>query len=180
MGRRPLPERLDSCVSCVEEATKDVTGFRLSVTPTWNAQDEALWTSLEEDDSWASVLFVPSSLAIKTGAVQSTLFEHSGVDFKDIANSLTDSIARPDLLDDCRGAWHEDTPADGGPSEAVKETSSTCDVSTWGLPAAPGETRVFVQKTYSQAITHGVGPAEKPAGEEEGGPAPAGDVAEAT
>lgn len=176
VARRPLSERLDACVQCVDEATKEVTdsGFRLSVTPTWNAQDEGFWTSLEEDDSWTSILFVPASLAIKTGTVQSTFFEHSGVDFKDVANALTESIARPDLLDDCRGtgSWAADIPDEA----ALVKHGEQAGHGVTAVPYAPGLTRVSVTKTYSQVITDGVDPAQKPAGENEGGPAPAGDV----
>lgn len=181
MARRPLPERLDSCVACVEEATKDATesGFRLSVTPTWNAQDDMLWSGLEHDDTWTSVLFVPATLAIKTGAVQSTFFEHSGVDFKDVASSLTESIARPDLLDDCRGtssSWAADIPDE----ETVVEQGAVASSGVYSLPTAPGESRVVVQKTYSAVITDGVGQTEKPAGKDEGGSATACDVAATT
>lgn len=180
LARRPLQERLESCLLCVEDASKDVTesGFRLSITPTWNVQDEALWTALEEDDSWSSVLFVPASLAIKTGAVQSTLFEHSAVDFKDVADALTESIARPDLLDDCRGAtvtsWAADIPEEEGQATAPQTAEPVPEI----------QQVVVVTKTYSQALqtvtdtkADGVDTAEKQAGEEESGPAAAGEVA---
>ncbi len=174
MARRPFQERLDSCISCVDEATREISesGFRLSVAPTWNVQGDDLWNALEDDDSWTSVLFVPASLAIKTGTVQSTLFEHSSIDFKDVADALTESVSRPDLLKDCRGtsSWADDIP-----EEETSQESPGVVVTQ----AVPVETVVFVAKTYSEAlgaVTDGVGSAEEPVGQAQGGPAAASEL----
>ena len=170
MARRPFEERIESCLTCVEEASQDSvdSGFRLSLTPTWNVQSEDFWAMLQDDDSWTSVLFVPATLAIKTGAVQSTLFEHSAVDFADVRDALTDSIARPDILDDCRGVPVEVQVAATllDPSED-KQTAEETGVET-------------TKSTYSEALQKpgdGVGEAEKPDLKEESGPAEPSAVA---
>ncbi len=185
MARRPFQERLDSCIACVDETTKEISesGFRLSVAPTWDVQGDDLWNMLDDDDSWTSVLFVPSSLAIKTGTVQSTLFEHSSIDFKDVADALTESVSRPDLLDDCRGttSWAADIPEDENGRAAP--VAIQAEIGGPAVKVGPGETVGFVAKTYSEAlktVTDGVGSAKKPAGEAEGGPTATGEVATAS
>lgn len=167
MARRPFEERIESCLTCVEEASQDSvdSGFRLSLTPTWNVQSEDFWAMLQDDDSWTSVLFVPATLAIKTGAVQSTLFEHSAVDFADVRDALTDSIARPDILDDCQGA-----PVEVQVTTNANEKIPLVEVAVVTEPATVPVAEP--SRTYSEALQkpgNGVGEAEKPDLKEESG-----------
>ena len=184
MARRPLGERLEACLNCIEDANKDTSEipFRLSMTPSWRVQDDDFWNMLEDDDDWSSVLFVPASLAIKTGAVQSTLFEHSSIDFKDVVSALTESIARPDLLDDCRGgpsSWasqveqEEQQVADPDNGAVIQGEFDGAAVEL-----LPGQSVVFL-KTYKSTVVDGVGKAEEQKRQDEGQPAGSGEVAPA-